>query len=101
MEYRIEETADETAVVHFSGAITFSENVRFRQALSDLADIDDLKHCTLNLSGVEMIDSSGLGMFQIAKEKADTSNWSLKVEGASGHIASLLKLTKLDDILER
>lgn len=100
MEYRINETTDEAAIVNFTGAITFSENVRFRQLLSDLADME-LGHCIFDLSGVKMIDSSGLGMFQIAKDQADTSDWTLKVEGASGHIASLLKLTKLADILER
>lgn len=100
MEYRIEDTTEGSAIVHFNGDITFSENVRFRQLLSDLSE-KDISSCIFNLADVKMVDSAGLGMFQIAKEKADTSNWKLQVEGASGHVASLMKLTKLTDILER
>ena len=99
MEYNIKETGDRKVAVQFKGDITFSENVRFRQLLNDLAD-KDLSEGVFDLSGVDMVDSAGLGMFLIAKEQADTSNWKLTVEGASGHVASMLKLTKLSDLLE-
>ncbi len=99
MIYRIEEVDEDKAIAHITGDITFSENVRFRQLLSDLVE-KEVTHCTFDLSEVKMVDSSGLGMFQVAKEQADTSNWTLTVEGASGHVASLLKLTRLNDLLE-
>lgn len=100
MEYRIEDATEDSAIVHFNGNITFSENVRFKQLLSDLSD-KEIDSVIFNLENVEMVDSSGLGMFQIAKEHADNANWKLRVEGASGHVAGLFKLTKLTDILTR
>ncbi|WP_262689485.1 STAS domain-containing protein [Kordiimonas aestuarii] len=99
MEYRIDVNEDNTARVVFNGDITFSENVAFRQLLKDLS-VKDLQSCVFDLSNVDMVDSAGLGMFLIAKEQADTGGWKLSVTGAQGHVASMLKLTKLSDLLQ-
>ena len=98
MEYKIE-AQDGEARVLFSGDITFSENVSFRQLLRDL-DEKPISKCVFDLSDVGMVDSAGLGMFLIAKDQADTKKWTLKVSGAHGHVASMLKLTKLSDLLQ-
>lgn len=97
MEYRIDKNGGDTTVV-FSGDITFSENVSFRQILKELGD-NNVDTCTFDLTDVGMVDSAGLGMFLIAKEQADTAGWKLSVTGAQGHVASMLKLTKLSDLL--
>ncbi len=97
MEYRIDKDGSDVTVV-FTGDITFSENVSFRQILKELSE-SDIQNCTFNLENVGMVDSAGLGMFLIAKEQADTSGWKLTVSGAQGHVASMLKLTKLSDLL--
>jgi len=97
MEYRINSDDDNTTVI-FKGDITFSENVSFRQILKELAD-SSVKTCVFDLTEVGMVDSAGLGMFLIAKEQADTAGWKLSVTGAQGHVASMLKLTKLSELL--
>lgn len=98
MEYKIETTGDAAKVV-FSGDITFSENVSFRQLLKDLS-AKNVKSCVFDLSKVGMVDSAGLGMFLIAREQAENGGWKLSVTGAQGHVASMLKLTKLSDLLQ-
>jgi len=98
MEYRIETSGKEAKVI-FSGDITFSENVSFRQLLKDIAELD-IDSSVFDLANVGMVDSAGLGMFLIAREQAETSGWKLKVIGAQGHVASMLKLTKLSDLLD-
>lgn len=98
MEYRIDGTSGDVTVV-FQGDITFSENVAFRAMLKELAAFQ-MTSCTLDLSGVGLVDSAGLGMFLIAKEQSDTAGFKLKVKGAQGHVASMLKLTKLSEMLE-
>lgn len=98
MEYRIDKDGD-AATVAFKGDITFSENVSFRQLLKDIAEIE-IKRCVFDLANVDMVDSAGLGMFLIAREQAETSGWNLSVSGAQGHVASMLKLTKLSDLLD-
>ncbi len=98
MDYRIEKDG-KTANVIFNGDITFSENVSFRQLLKDIAEIN-IEKCTFDLTHVDMVDSAGLGMFLIAREQAETADWKLSVSGAQGHVASMLKLTKLADLLD-
>ncbi len=97
MEYRIVSDDDNTTVI-FKGDITFSENVSFRQILKELAD-NTVATCVFDLTEVGMVDSAGLGMFLIAKEQTDTAGWKLSVTGAQGHVASMLKLTKLSELL--
>jgi anti-anti-sigma factor len=99
MEYRIDSRDDNSLRVVFSGDITFSENVAFRQLLKDLT-AKSPKACVFDLSNVNMVDSAGLGMFLIARDQAETGGWRLSVSGAHGHVASMLKLTKLSDLLE-
>lgn len=97
MDYDITQDAGNAKVV-FRGDITFSENVAFRSMLKEL-EAGSISSCTFDLSQVEMIDSAGLGMFLIAKETADKNSWKIGVVGAKGHVASMLKLTKLSDLL--
>lgn len=98
MKYQINNTGGKAQIV-FSGDITFSENVSFRQLLKDISE-QDVTSCEFDLSAVDMVDSAGLGMFLIAREQAETSGWKLTVSGAQGHVASMLKLTKLSDLLD-
>ena len=98
MEYRItNDNGDVT--VSFSGDITFSENVRFREMLKELEG-QSIKNGVFDISAVGMVDSAGLGMFLIAREQAVGAGWKLNVRGAQGHVASMLKLTKLSELLE-
>jgi len=98
MDYRINNQGGKAQVV-FSGDITFSENVSFRQLLKDISE-QNVDSCEFDLSAVDMVDSAGLGMFLIAREQADTAGWRLSVVGAQGHVESMLKLTKLSDLLD-
>ncbi|MCK0069698.1 MULTISPECIES: STAS domain-containing protein [Kordiimonas] len=98
MDYKINNNGGSATVV-FSGDITFSENVSFRQLLKDIAE-QQVESCVFDLSSVDMVDSAGLGMFLIAREQAETAGWKLSVSGAQGHVASMLKLTKLSDLLD-
>lgn len=97
MEYNVKANGSDVSV-KINGDITFSQNVRFRQMLKEISD-KDATSCELDISGVNMVDSAGLGMFLIAKEQSDTDGWKLSVSGASGHVETMLKLTKLSDLL--
>jgi anti-anti-sigma factor len=98
MEYRIENNAGNARII-INGDITFTQNMTFRNMLKDIS-AESVTECILDLENVGMVDSAGLGMFLIAKEQADTAGWKLHLAGASGHVASMLKLTKLSAIIE-
>lgn len=97
MEYEIK-LNDGVVEVFFTGDITFSENLAFRQLLKELEGLE-LTSGVFDLDNVGMVDSAGLGMFLIAREYAERAGWKLSVRGAKGHVASMLKLTKLATML--
>ncbi len=98
MQHEIEKNENSIRVI-IGGDITFSENSGFRRMLTSLAE-HDFEVCEMDVSKVERIDSAGLGMFLIAKEQADSAGWKISVVGAQGHVQSMLKLTKLSDLLK-
>lgn len=97
MEYRIEQNGEKVEVF-FTGDITFSENTVFRQLLQELKS-QSSQAGIFDLANVGMVDSAGLGMFLIAREQADQDGWILSLRGAQGHVASMLKLTRLSELL--
>jgi len=97
MEYRIEMSGD-TATVVMSGDITFTQNVRFRALMKDLAAVS-FSRAKFDVTRVTKLDSTGLGMFLIAHENAQNQGWSLQITGAQPQVASTLKLAALTDIM--
>jgi anti-sigma B factor antagonist len=58
------------------------------------------KKIVLDLSSVEMINSSGLGMLIAALTTLRNAGGDLKIAGASSKIESLLNITKLTTVFE-
>ncbi|MGA2126409.1 MAG: STAS domain-containing protein [Xanthobacteraceae bacterium] len=81
-----------------SDRLAFSDHAAFRSLLKEI-DQTGAKDCVLDLSGLAMIDSSGLGMLMIAFQEGKKNGWSLTIRSPQGHVESLLKLAKFDKIL--
>ena len=54
----------------------------------------------INMSGVEWVNSSGLGMLVACYTSCRNANGLLKIAGATEKTKSLLKMTKLNTVLE-
>ena len=82
-----------------SDRMEFSDHTMFRTLLDDVCS-SGAKKCVFDLSDLNSIDSSGLGMFMVAHDTAKTSGWSLCLKAPRGHVKTLLELGKFDRILE-
>src|ERR1700736_3177570 len=58
------------------------------------------KHIVLNLAGVDFIDSSGLGELVRTHASVRSHGGQLKLVNPSKHVHDLLKMTKLDRVLD-
>jgi anti-sigma B factor antagonist len=58
------------------------------------------KHIVLNLAGVDFVDSSGLGELVRTHASVRTHGGQLKLVNPSKHVHDLLKMTKLDRVLD-
>ncbi len=98
MEFRTE-TRGDRFVVSIAGVLTFDDHEPFRQIVNEISD------CTpatveLSLATTKMIDSAGIGMLLLAKDKADKSGKVLLLSGVTGHVAKVVELSKIDQLIK-
>jgi anti-sigma B factor antagonist len=86
-------------VVHCQGRIVYRDEAA---ALSRLVG-EVLQHAgklVLDLSGVNSMDSAGIGELALLQTWAQERNANLKVAGANSLVRTLLDLTNLDSVIE-
>ena len=95
----VERLPDATAVVTVSGPMTLGTSLRFADSRVQAAIADGVTRLVFDLTGVDYVDSAGLGMivytYGILREK----NGTVRLCGVAPRVASLLKLTKSDSFL--
>ena len=85
--------------VKLKDRLTFADNAQFRKLIEDIKSAK-AQTCVFDLSGLDMIDSSGLGMLMIAFDTSKTEGFELSVKSAHGPVKQLLALSKLDSLLK-
>ncbi len=98
MEYTIDKTADAT-VIELNGVLTFDDHERFKGVVEAItgAETDNVE---LDLTGMKMIDSAGIGMLLLANDRADKSGKAFCLRGVNGHVAKVVELSKVDQIIK-
>ena len=86
--------SDPASLIDVVGSLTLFESVALRQAISGLI-ADKRKDIILNLSGLEYLDSSGIGELVRNYLTVIKSGGSLKVVGLSEKVEDILKITQL------
>ena len=97
MEYRSEFTGD-PLVVHLQGVLTFDDHERFRELATAIAD-SEADTAVLDLSGLTMIDSAGIGMLIMANDRAAKRGKTLRLRGVSGQVAKVVELSRIEQII--
>ena len=98
MEYKLNKTTAGGEVI-ISGQITYRDHDDFFEASSFIND-KKTKECIINLSGVDFVDSAGLGMFLILNDTAQRNNVKLAIKGAKDKVKSIIEATKLDEVID-
>jgi anti-anti-sigma factor len=83
----------DTAEAILSGRFTFSDNVAFREILNNLAQ-PNVRTLTIDVGGLDFMDSAGLGMLLVAKDEAGKKSKSLVLRNPQGHIKKLFEASK-------
>jgi HptB-dependent secretion and biofilm anti anti-sigma factor len=86
-----------SADIMFKGKFTFADNVRFRQ-LVDLMKDGAIKNMSIDLSGVEFIDSAALGMLLIARDESQKHNVQLVLKQPVGQLKKMFAVSKFDSL---
>jgi anti-sigma B factor antagonist len=92
-------TSNGVTVVYCRGRIVYREEaIVLSERIAEL--LPDTHSLILDLSGVEMIDSAGLGELVVVLMWVQASGCSMKLAAPSHRIQELLKLTNLESIFE-
>jgi anti-anti-sigma factor len=89
----------DTVVVEIVGRIVFGPDCQqIEWLISDLLSQDE-KKIIFDVSGVSLIDSTGVGIIVMCFGKLKKAGGDLRVAGAKGTVAEVLKMTNVDSIL--
>lgn len=95
MEFTRSRTED-GMLIALRGAFTFKDHHVFRSLLDALHGGGN-GH-VLDLSGLDFIDSAGLGMLLLADDEARGAGWQLTLRRPSAQVARLFEVAALDTI---
>lgn len=90
MHYTYESIGD-AVHVNLSGRLTFADYSQFRE-LTEVFSETNSKKCQLDLAGLEFIDSAGLGMLLIARDRLRMQDGDVILKGAQGQVKKMLDL---------
>ena len=97
MDYRV--NSESGCVVHIGGRLTFNDFDRMRGMVGDVGRRSDSR-VVFDLSTLDFIDSSGLGMLLIASEELGKKDKTLALRGARGQVQKVLAVAELGRVLE-
>ena len=97
MEHRLEQR-DGVTVLHVTGDIDVSHTLVLREALGASLEAE-APRVVLDLSGVQFVDSAGIGLFVTAHRRAEQQGGRLVLSGASEAVGHVLTLTRTDRLL--
>lgn len=80
-----------------SGAFTFKDHQSFRTVLDLLKASTGQRH-VLDLSGIEFLDSAGLGMLLVAEDEVGSGGATLTIRRPSPQVRQLFELAALDTL---
>lgn len=96
MDYKIQ-AADQVTEIFLSGRMTFVDHEKFRRVLIAL-ESGQGQLVVFDLSGLDFVDSSGLGMFMIARDSANKRKLEFRLRGARDDVKRLMTVAKFHNM---
>ena len=92
------ETGETTAVLHVRGDVTTASKSVFRDAYTQAVDAG-ASTIVLDFSGLEYMNSSGIGLLVTLLVRAQRGGQRLSATGLNEHYRQILSLTRLDEAI--
>jgi anti-sigma B factor antagonist len=99
LDVNIEKVTEDVAVVTMTGQLTLGLNLKLADSQVHAAIAEGASKLVFDLTGLDYIDSAGLGMVVFTFGTLNEKGGTLRLCGVAPRIASVLKLTKTDELL--
>lgn len=87
-----------TLTVSIRGDYGFTDNAETQKIITEITD-GDCTLCSIDLSGLQSIDSSGLGMFLLLNEAVKNAGKKIELSKPVGQVLKMLQISKFADII--
>lgn len=94
------DTVGNTATIHLSGRFNFDSHREFRGAYDPQLNNASVSSLEIDLSKVEYLDSSALGMLLMLRERAQAANKKLTLCRPSSSVAQILDIANFSRLFE-
>lgn len=99
LNVEIEKVQDGVAVVSMQGQLTLGLNLKLADSQVHAAIAEGATKVVFDLTGLDYIDSAGLGMLVFTYGIVNEKGGTIRLCGVAPRIASVLKLTKTDELM--
>jgi len=89
-----------SSLIRLEGNFTFESHQAFRSATQELLDAPGTEQITLDLSGLQYMDSSSLGMLLVLREKTEEKGITVVLIKPSPTVAGILKIVQFGKLFE-
>jgi anti-sigma B factor antagonist len=88
-------------VLEMTGKIVLGNNSRdVELKLAEILADPAKKKIIFDLSGVTVLDSTGIGILVVSQGKINKAGASLRIAGATGFVEDTLKITSVDKLIQ-
>ena len=98
MDVNVRDLAGGVAVIQLVGRLNMANAARLREAVTKIVDSGRTR-VAIDMSGVDFLDSSGLGAIISALKTTRQAGGDLRIAAPTGQAKLVLQLTNLDRIL--
>lgn len=96
MDYTVHTTPNGMRVA-LNGRMTLIDHEKFRSVVEAIERMEG-QVCVFDLSSLEFVDSSGLGMFLIARDIAQPKDVEIELAGAQDTVKRILEIAKFNTL---
>ncbi|WP_158090134.1 STAS domain-containing protein [Kiloniella majae] len=98
MDYSTTQNGD-TVSISFRGDFGFPDNPKTQAIIAEIKE-NGGSHCSIDLSGLDSIDSAGLGMLLIINDAAEENGKSFELCKPTGQVQKMLEISKFSEIIK-
>ena len=89
MQIKVGKSKD-AATLALNGRFDFNSHREFRTSCDEAMQLPEIKEIEVNLSQVDYLDSSALGMLLLLREKAQNANLKVSLTNCTGLVQQVL-----------
>lgn len=97
MDYAVAAKPDATEI-SLAGRMTFDDHEKFLDII-DVLETGDCPAVVFDLSALDFLDSAGMGMLILAKERARRRNLGIALRGARKAVRTSLELARFQNVI--